>query len=763
MTAAEKQERSKEQSRRRRERWIILITLIVVVAATYLETMVVELTGDQPLSSSLLVFALININALLLLLVIFLVFRNLVKLILERRNRVLGARLRTKLVVVFVILTLVPTVLLSFASYQFVDTSIEYWFSAKIEQSLFNALVTSESYHNQIGDSAAHFAKTLSADLSGRGLDFSKPNETLANILEELRVRYDLAAARVFNPKVEDLAFVIQSGTHKSHLQGLHLDLVTRAIAENKPQRQLKQAATGDFAAAVHPIYQGVAPAKDDMNAKPPKVLGAVVAFELLPAESLAKVAGIRKGLEEYRQLKAFKQPIKTNQYITLSIVTLLIIFAATWFGFHLAKTFTVPIKELAEGTQRIAGGDYNFFIDREGQDEIGTLVNAFNRMTADLKTSKARLDETQNEMRITNLELDRRRRYMEVVLQNVAAGVISVDAQGRITTFNPSAERLFKVRASAVLGQSWEKILSGEYLDLARSLNMGMLPGSRQTLTKQVRLNIGGDYLALMAHLGFLQDEQGRDLGMVVVFEDLTDLEKAQRMAAWREVARRIAHEVKNPLTPIKLSAQRLVRRYMDKLPQDDTDIFNECTSTIVHQVEELQRLVNEFSTFARLPSSRLAPADLTEICEETLRLFKGAHPEIAIELELEDPVPVFDLDREQISRVIINLLDNAVAATDETQEPGHIIVRLYYDEILKIVRLEVEDNGVGVPSENRLRLFEPYFSTKKGGTGLGLAIVSTIVADHNGYIRVQDNQPQGTRIIIEMPARGASSQEAV
>jgi two-component system nitrogen regulation sensor histidine kinase NtrY len=357
------------------------------------------------------------------------------------------------------------------------------------------------------------------------------------------------------------------------------------------------------------------------------KVLGAVVAYKLLPANALAKVTSIRKGLEEYRQLKAFKQPIKTNQYITLSIVTLLIIFAATWFGFYLAKSITVPIRELAEGTQRIAGGDYDFFIDLEGSDEIGTLVNAFNRMTADLKTSKARLDETQREMQLTNLELERRRRYMEVVLENVAAGVISVDAEGRITTMNPSAERLFKVQASQVLGRRWQELLGGEYLEMAKSLGMGAMPGSRGIVSKQVRLNIGGDYLALMVHVGFLYDETGNNLGMVVVFEDLTELEKAQRMAAWREVARRIAHEVKNPLTPIKLSAQRLIRRYSDSLPEEDGEVFAECTTTIVRQVEELQNLVNEFSTFARLPSARLAPGDLTNISEEAMGLYRGAH----------------------------------------------------------------------------------------------------------------------------------------
>jgi two-component system nitrogen regulation sensor histidine kinase NtrY len=615
---------------------------------------------------------------------------------------------------------------------------------------LFNALVTSESYNKSLGESVNHFAQLLTKDIRPGSFKLDKPNKNLSDQLEALRARYDLAAIRLFNPDVKDLAFVIQSGTHVSHLQGLHLDLVSRAMAEKKPFTKLQAAPTGDFAASVHPYIQ--------INQGRESVLGAVVAYELLPANALAKEAGIRKGLEEYRQLKAFKQPIKTNQYITLSIVTLLIIFAATWFGFYLAKSITVPIRELAEGTQRIAGGDYNFFIDLEGSDEIGTLVNAFNRMTADLKTSKARLDETQREMQLTNLELDRRRRYMEVVLENVAAGVISVDAEGRITTINPSAERLFKVQAGQVLGRRWQDLLGGEYLEMAKSLGMGILPGSRGIVSKQVRLNIGGDYLALMVHVGFLHDETGNALGMVVVFEDLTELEKAQRMAAWREVARRIAHEVKNPLTPIKLSAQRLIRRYSEKLPKDDTEVFGECTTTIVRQVEELQSLVNEFSTFARLPSARLAPGDLTGISEEALGLYRGAHPDIDFELEIETNIPIFDLDREQMSRVLINLMENAVAAVRDRDEKGQIVVRLSYDEILKIVRLEVEDNGVGVPSEHRLRLFEPYFSTKKGGTGLGLAIVSTIVADHNGYIRVQDNQPHGTRIIVELPARGVA-----
>ncbi len=746
------EQRSKEMARRKRERIIIAVLLVVVAAITYLETQVVELGGDLPLGSSLLVFALINLNALLLLLLIFLVLRNLLKLTVERRRGVLGARLRTKLVVTFVILSLAPTILLFFAAFQFVGTSMEYWFSAQVERSLLEAVEVSQAYNKQITDSTARFAAELARELEAKGLSLDRPSPALTKFIEARRERYGLAAVRVFSAELTESAVATQSGTHISHLQAFPLDLVSRVLTQGQPLAHLQPAPTGDFVAAVQPVKRGG------------QVRGAVAAFKLLPPGALAKISGINKGLEGYRQLKAVKQPIKTNQYITLSIVTLLIIFAATWFGFHLAKTITVPLMELAQGTQRIAGGDYDFFIDLEGPDEIGTLVNAFNRMTADLKTSKARLDEAQDEMRRTNLELEQRRRYMEIVLKSVAAGVVAVDAKGLVTTFNPSAERLLKVQAESVLGRHWRQLLSSEQIDMVERMLMGLVPGSRGTVGKQIRLSVGGEPLSLMVHLGFLRDEAGKNLGMVVVFEDLTELEKAQRMAAWREVARRIAHEVKNPLTPIKLSAQRLIRRYGEQMGPDET-VFKECTATIVRQVEELRRLVNEFSTFARLPSVHLAPGDLAAIAEEVLALYRGGHAEISFELEREGEIPVFDLDREQMSRVLINLLDNAVAAVETVEPPRQVVVRLSYDEILKIVRLEVEDSGPGVPPEYRLRMFEPYFSTKKGGTGLGLSIVSTIVADHNGYIRVQDNQPVGTRIIIELPARGArlGSLEAV
>jgi two-component system nitrogen regulation sensor histidine kinase NtrY len=270
--------------------------------------------------------------------------------------------------------------------------------------------------------------------------------------------------------------------------------------------------------------------------------------------------------------------------------------------------------------------------------------------------------------------------------------------------------------------------------------------------MEKQIRLSARNRRLTVLVSLNVLRDDHGRYLGLVAVLEDLSEIEKAQRMAAWREVARRIAHEVKNPLTPIQLSAQRLKKRYGKILDNGEKGVFNECTGMIITQVEELKRLVNEFSNFARLPAANPVPSDIAEIIHEAISLYREAHKNVQFVFNDPKDIPVFNLDREQIRRVLINLFDNAIEALDGD---GEVRVDLHYDEVLKMVRIEVIDKGRGISPENKSRLFEPYFSTKKQGTGLGLAIVSTIVSDHNGFIRVKDNTPKGTRFIIELPAR--------
>jgi two-component system nitrogen regulation sensor histidine kinase NtrY len=463
----------------------------------------------------------------------------------------------------------------------------------------------------------------------------------------------------------------------------------------------------------------------------------------------VAKMDDISQAFVDYRHSKILQKPLTTNYIIILLLVTLVIIFSATWFGFRLAKELTVPIMELAEGTRRVASGDLDFRIGVDAEDEIGTLVDAFNKMTHDLKTSKSQIEDSTQALQRTNLELERRGRYTAIVLENVAAGVISFDKKGRITTINKSAERMLDLKAENILGENYRKVMQPEYRKIARELIKEINTTRSETIQKQMEITLEDKVFTVLASVNILRDERGDYLGMVAVFDDLTHLIKMQRLSAWREVARRIAHEIKNPLTPIQLSAQRIYKKYRSKIGRD-AGVFEECTNTIIHQVTELKNLVNEFSNFARMPAVTPTPNDLNEIINSSLILFKEAHRDIRFQFSPDPNLPIFKVDRDQMKRVFINILDNAVAAVDGG---GVIEIEVKYDPSLQMVTLEVRDNGCGIPDEDKTKLFEPYFSTKKAGTGLGLAIVSAIISDHNGYIRVRDNHPMGTKFIIDLP----------
>jgi len=338
----------------------------------------------------------------------------------------------------------------------------------------------------------------------------------------------------------------------------------------------------------------------------------------------------------------------------------------------------------------------------------------------------------------------------METVLANVAAGVVSVDMTGRILTLNKSAEEMLNIKAENIIGKNYKEVLGSDKAKIVNDFlrDKGLL--RKGFMQKQINITIGNRNLTLLVSVNMLRDDQGKYLGLVAVSEDLTEIEKGQRMAAWREVARRIAHEVKNPLTPIQLSAQRLKKRYGKMVGKEDGKVFEECTNMIIDQAEGLKRLVNEFSSYARMPTSNPAPDNISRIIQEAVSLYQETKKNVRVIFHDSAGVPVFRLDREQMKRVMINLLDNAIASIDDS---GEVTVDLSYDKELEIVRIEVADDGKGIPSDHKMRLFEPYFSTKKHGTGLGLAIVSTIIRDHKGFIEVHDNVPKGTRFLIELP----------
>jgi two-component system nitrogen regulation sensor histidine kinase NtrY len=730
-----------ETSRRKPREWILLILIILLlVIIPQLENHLFDLTSQLPISNSIIALALINLNILLVLLFLFLIFRNLFKLILERRRGVPGAKLRSKLIGAFIALSLVPTMLLFFVSAGFISNSIDNWFNIQLEKALDESLEVAQTYYRNSEANALYYADQLSQRIQQDKLLNEENLPQLKELIKTKQEEYNLGIVEIFSATNEELVRVANP----------KLPIIEITSATSDPVREGLQ---GIRFSQISPVgkadlIRGIVPVRSNWN--PKDIVGVVVVNYYVPYSLINKMKEISSSVDQYKTTKSIKGQIQQSYVVVLLLIALIIIFLATWFGFHLARGITVPIQELATATSRVASGDLDIQLETRSTDEIGTLVSAFNTMTADLRQGQVEIQAANLELQNSNLELDRRRNYMEIVLANVTAGVISVDRYGRLTTVNKSAENLLNFKADKVLGKDFREVIPAPYMPQIMDLLKELFFSEKGTIRQQLTLPIGNDKYTLLVNLTTLRDEQNNFMGTVVVFDDLTQLYRAQRMAAWREVARRIAHEIKNPLTPIQLSAQRLRRRYLDRFSAEDT-VFDDCTQMISRQVDELKNLVNEFSNFARMPATKTTPNNLNEVINECLILYQEAHKNIRFELSLDASLPTTSLDREQIKRVIINLLENAVAAVNDK---GTISIESSYNPELQIINMTIADNGCGIPSEDKPRLFEPYFSTKKTGTGLGLAIVSTIISDHNGYIRVRDNKPQGARFIIELPA---------
>ncbi len=725
--------------RKRREYLLIFLVVILLLLVPQLELHLSDLTAQLPISNSIIALTMINLNILLILVFLFLIFRNLFKLILERRRGVPGAKLRSKLVGAFIGLSLIPTMLLFFVSAGFISNSIDSWFNTQVEKALDESLEVAQTYYRNSETNALYYADQLAQRIKQDKLLNDENLQQLRKLIKEKQEEYNLGIVEVFSATHEELVRVANP----------KLPIIEITSATSDPVREGLQ---GIRFSQISPVgkadlIRGIVPVQSNWNEK--DIVGVVVVNYYVPYSLINKMKEIAASVEQYKTTKSIKGQIQQSYVIVLLLIALVIIFLSTWFGFHLARGITVPIQELASATSRVASGDLDIQLETRSTDEISTLVAAFNKMTTDLRHGHKQVEAAHKDLQESNLELDRRRNYMEIVLANVTAGVISVDRFGRLTTINKSAENLLHFKAANILGKDFREVIPASYQPKIMELLKELFYSEKGTIRQQLTLPIGEDKYTLMVNLTTLRDEQKNFMGTVAVFDDLTQLFKAQKMAAWREVARRIAHEIKNPLTPIQLSAQRLRRRYLDRFSEEDT-VFDDCTRMISNQVDELKNLVNEFSSFARMPATKPTENDLNEIVKECLLLYQEAHKQVTFIRSLEEPLPSAYLDREQIKRVIINLLENAIAAI---ANKGEITVETMYNPELQILTLAIADSGCGIPAEDKPRLFEPYFSTKKNGTGLGLAIVSTIIADHNGYIRVKDNIPTGARFIIELP----------
>jgi len=723
--------RSAELKRRRRELIAVAVASVTLIAFVLAQTQLPPLSSHTSLISNLVVILLFDLSFLLLGLMLLLVGRNLAKAIFERRRGLIGSKLQVRLVFGFIAVALVPSAFLLYVAGTFLHADIDRWFNPEYERVLDDSLAIAQVYYLNSANNAAHFARVLAGKIGERELLKPANHDRLRQFIERAQQEYNLGTVEVFAANRSLLMLVLSPHTPTGIGVSPESAIVVATLTGHALTRtdRLGQA---DVIRGSAPIY--ASPDSDTVS-------GAVVVDYYLPSSLADRAAGISHTYEQYFQLRILHQPIMNSYVLALVLIGLAVVLLASWFGMYLARGITGPIRMLAEGTHAIAAGNLSYEIPPIGDDELGHLVASFNRMTTDLRASRS--------------ELERRRVYTETLLRNVSAGVVGLNPEGIVTAINPCAERMLGLTAAGVLGRAYASCFPPILKDALDNALMASPHAPEAQIS--LKLDSSGADAELMMTATPLGEENGRDLGTVLFFEDVSQIAKVERMEAWREVARRIAHEIKNPLTPIQLSAERM-RRQIHGVSANDAQLLDECTHAIISEVDGLKRLVNEFSAFARMPQSRPVPGDLNELAAETLAPFRETHPAVDFHQELAPDLPAIAIDREALKRAIFNLLDNAIAAAlsvNHNGTPARVGLRTSIDRDSGVVTLEVLDNGPGIEPRNRTRIFEPYFSTKRSGTGLGLAIVSSIVTDHHGFIRVRDNPPRGSSFVVEFPVR--------
>ena len=734
-------------------RFLLVLILILIGALAGFVWMARRSTDLSPMFlSEVVLYALSAIDVTMLLVLAFVLVRNIVKLVVERRRALPFARFRAKLVAALLAMTLVPAVLVSIIGSEIIRTSAERWFSAPVDDVLAGAnQIAGDYYAERRADIVARAERLAQTVPAGALTDADVPalQALLSAELRTSRARvielYRLAPAPAGGTTGPDAALVVGIETPalpRDHVRASASRLAVRAATGGGTETAEDAVDSGGL------LMRAAAPLRNASGA----VVGAVVAGEHLDDAVAGHARRITTAYEQYNQARVLRGPLQGVYLSFFLMMTLVILVSATWLGLYVAKRITRPVQQLADGARAIGAGRLDYRIEPENADELGSLVEAFNTMAAELRGSQRRLDRSRVELERKHLEVEERRRYIATVLDRIATGVVSMDAEGGVTTINGAAARLLELDQDAVGQSAFELFARADLLPL-RPLLAATVDRPHEPTAQEVTIGREGREIHLAAAATALVGAAGHVEGRVLVVDDVTPLIRAQRVAAWRDVARRLAHEIKNPLTPIQLSAERLKRHFRDA-PPNARSLVDECTTAIVTEVEALKNLVDEFAQFARMPAPRTVPADLNALVEDALSLYAGLFPHIAIERALDLSLPPVRIDTEQIRRVIINLVDNAIEAlTASGSEMPAVRLATSHDAANGVARLVVADNGPGIPAADRDKLFMPYYSTKLRGSGLGLAIVRRIVAEHGGSIEAADETPRGTRFVIELP----------
>jgi len=718
---------------------VVLLFVVLASQTAFNKTILQADTNQQ----AIIFYALSLLISLLFVALTFVLARNLLKLFAERRMGVLGSKFRTRMVAGALLLSFVPVMVMYWFAYGLMNRSIDKWFSTPVEE------VRSDT--QAIASTAARYAQ------------------------QNARVE---AASIAASPEVVH-GFSSHSFTGVANEFQRHGITLQGGFA----LALLNDSAEASFnAPAPWTVLRGTLPLTETLSGRPAQFTwhdtdytlgsasvpggGTILVAIPLPSEFSQAVRQIEASQQRYFQWSQQRRRVRQTYIGLLLLLTMIVLFVTTWLALFLAKLVTRPLAALAEATQEISRGRLDYRVDVRAADEIGDLVRSFNRMAEELEVSRRQLESSTRELAEANTEIDQRRRQMETILESIPTGVLSLDANRRVTHTNQALLRMFHPEGHDgnglfPRGASLSDVFPADVLEdfeplLRRADRMGFTTSQMEMPLVHGSLNVAVT-VAPLRH-------QGERSGYVVVFEDLSDLLKAQKQAAWREVARRVAHEIKNPLTPIALSAERIQRHIDRTTPADSASmgIVRACAETIAGAVETVRRLVDEFATLARFPVSKPEPADINAIIDNALSMFHGRLDGIELHKTLAADLPKVMADNDAIKRAVANLVDNAAEAT-QNAVVREIEITTALVASRDAVEITVADTGHGVTRELKERLFLPYFSTKKRGTGLGLSIVSRIVEDHRGSIRVEENHPVGTRFIVELPVVAESAPAAV
>ncbi len=689
---------------------------VVVALFIYLETQLPFFKKFLPIEENKLLVVLLNINLLLILLLLFLVSRTLVKTYIEKKRGIWGAGLKSKLTVTLLVITIVPSFALSILSTGFFHVSMDKWFSQKIEDTLDNAFELSEFYYNNLFQRYEKAGTIIAAGIR-KGSLFEREDALASYLKKESRGKlieyfsvHDLSGNVVksnFGPAIDREL----SQKAKSYMKG-------------GPIREIIPLKTGEVIVTGTRIVDG--------NGKPQAIL---FLGDTINVQGMQRIKEIASTQKEFKESRALKKLLKYSFYIPLSLIGIMTVFFSVWVGIKMAREITVPIERVKEGAAIIAKGKFDINLEDRGKDEISTLVGAFNSMAKELKVAKE--------------EIEAKRKYMEVILDNVATGIISTDKAGNVQLINSAARSILGIENEIMPGTPLKAIFGDDFRKHLKSILKGPKSPDKGGITKDFRLNIQSDVKHIRTSLTTLKDEAGRTEGFIIAFDDITHVVRAEKLATWREVAKKLTHEIKNPLTPIILSAERIRRRLLSRFKGDDKDILDETTSVIIKSVDDIKGIVNELTKLTHVSQTKML-GDLSSIVDETVSLYRNLYQNIAFRFDRAE-IPQFRMDADGMKRAIINLITNSAKAIDSRQ--GTIAVATRYDEHKNVAVVEVSDDGVGVPDNDKEKIFDPYFTTDKRGMGLGLAIVHSIVLEHHGRIHVEDNNPAGAKFIIELP----------